>query len=159
MLPPQQQQHSVIRYTHTLPSSCSPSYGGPHKAISFILSSSQICLYPLFHLKHPLSHLHTSGNTTDSEVLLRNVYVPYMLKNSLLIKEIQACCWRRDQRKLVQGLAVTVKCMLVCDQPHKNTNLKYCIGDQLFFQTSKGLTIEINNLNTLIIINNDSIVN
>lgn len=35
----------------------------------------------------------------------------------------------------------------------------HCIGDKLLFQTSKGNTIEINNLNISIIINNDGIVN
>ncbi len=35
----------------------------------------------------------------------------------------------------------------------------HCIGDKLLFQTGKGITIEINNLNISIIINNDRIVN
>lgn len=52
--------------------------------------------------------------------------------------------------------------MLTCDQP-QNTSFEVfprCIGDKLlFFQTSKGITIEINNLDISIIINNDRIVN
>lgn len=64
----------------------------------------------------------------------------------------------RDQKKIAQGLAVTVKCMLTCNRPYK-IPISSCIGDKLLFQTSKGITIEINNLNISIIINNDCNVN
>lgn len=59
----------------------------------------------------------------------------------------------KTKGKIVQGQAITVNLWPTT----QNEDFPHCIGVKLLFQTSKGITIKINNLNILITINNDCV--